>query len=156
MSVAVHCLVVPLPCATDDDRKPVRLLPRRRLTASILPIVGRATGATDGGNNIGGGILDKVGSEGHGQIIPQKKKCAMQKINLAKCPQCRQSTRMKAIKHGTDKRGNKLAIATNGKTFSVWIQKENYEQGRMVKSWCYIKQNIAMEEAEIILKRRSA
>lgn len=80
----------------------------------------------------------------------------MQKINLDKCPQCRQSTRMKAIKHGTDKRGNKLAIATNGKTFSVWIQKENYEQGRMVKSWCYIKQNIAIEEAETIFKRRAA
>ena len=58
--------------------------------------------------------------------------------------------------YDTDKRGNKLAIATNGKTFSVWIQKENYEQGRMVKSWCYIKQNIAMEEAETIFKRREA
>jgi len=63
---------------------------------------------------------------------------------------------MKAIKNGTDKRGNKLAIATNGQTFSVWIQKENYSQGRMVKSWGYIKRDISMEEAEAILKRRSA
>jgi hypothetical protein len=63
---------------------------------------------------------------------------------------------MKAIKHATDKMGNKLAIATNGQTFSVWRQKENYVRGHMVKSWGYIKQNITMEEAEIILKRRSA
>lgn len=27
-------------------------------------------------------------------MLPQKKKYAMQKINLAKCPQCRQSPRM--------------------------------------------------------------
>jgi hypothetical protein len=64
---------------------------------------------------------------------------------------------MKAIKHGTDKKGNKLAIATNGETFSVWIHKENYERGGMVKSWCYIKQHLLTEkEAEVIFKRRAA
>ena len=50
-----RCLVVPLPCATGDDSKPMRLLPRRGLTAAILPIVSCATGATSGGDDLGGG-----------------------------------------------------------------------------------------------------
>jgi len=94
MSVAVHCLVRFLPCATGDDRKPVSLLPRRRLTTAILPIVGSATRTADGGNNIGGGILSKIGGEAHGQNLPRKNKSAMPKIILAIRRQCRQITRM--------------------------------------------------------------
>lgn len=94
MSVAVHCLVVPLPCATGDDGQPMRLLPRGRLTAAILPIVGRATGATSGGDDLGGGILGKLGCEGHGQTIHRKNKSAMPKIILAIRRQCRHITRM--------------------------------------------------------------
>lgn len=98
MSVAVHCLVVPLPCATGDDGKPVRLLPRRRLTTAILPIVGGATGATSSGNDLGGGILGKLGCEGHGQTIHRKNKSAMPKIILVIRRQCRHITRMSNTK----------------------------------------------------------
>ena len=66
-------IVVPLPCATGDDRKPVRLLPRRRLTAAILPIVSRATGAACGGDDLGSGVIGQGGGEAHGETLHQKK-----------------------------------------------------------------------------------
>jgi hypothetical protein len=79
---------------SDDDGKEKLLLPHGRLTGAIKPSVGRLTWTTQSGHDHGGGIRGERISEGHGQILPQKKKYAMQKINLAKCPQCRQSTRM--------------------------------------------------------------
>jgi hypothetical protein len=91
MSVAVHCLVVPLFGATGDDGQPMRLLPRRRLTTAILPIVGRSARTADGGDNIGGGKLGKVCGEAHGQNLPGKNKLAMPKIILAIRRHCRQS-----------------------------------------------------------------
>lgn len=87
-------LVVLLPCATGDDRKPMWLLPLRRLTTAILPIVGRATGAAGGGNDLGGGILGNLVSEGHGKTIHGKNKSAMPKIILAISRQRRHITRM--------------------------------------------------------------
>ena len=94
MVIPVHCLVVPLPCATGDDGQPMMLLPRRRLTAAILPIVGRATRATSGGDDLGGGVVGERFSEGHGQTIHRKNKSAMPKIILAIRRQCRHITRM--------------------------------------------------------------
>ena len=76
---------------SDDDGKEKLLLPHGRLTGAIKPSVGRLPWTTQSGNDHGGGIRGERISEGHGQILPQKKKYAMRKINLAKCPQCRQS-----------------------------------------------------------------
>lgn len=83
MSVAVHCLVVPLPCATGDDRKPVWLLPRRRFAPTILPFVSGGTWTTKRGDNLGGGVVSKVGVEAHGEILHRKNNSAMRKIVLA-------------------------------------------------------------------------
>ena len=77
-----------------DDGKEKRLLPCGRLPRSIKPSVGSLPWTTQSGNDHGGRIRGERISEGHGQILPQKKKYAMQKINLAKCPQCRQPLRM--------------------------------------------------------------
>jgi hypothetical protein len=77
-----------------DDGKEKRLLPSGWLAGAIKPSVGRLAWTTQRRHDHGGGIRGERISEGHGQILPQKKKYAMQKINLDKCPQCRQSTRM--------------------------------------------------------------
>lgn len=77
-----------------DRRKEKRLLPFGRLARSIKPSVSRLPWASQCGNNLSGGKLGKRFSEGHGQILPLKKKSAMQKKDLAKCPQCRQPLRM--------------------------------------------------------------
>jgi len=82
-----------------DRRKEKRLLPFGRLARPIKPRIGRLSWTSKGGNNLGGGKLGKRFGEGHGQILPLKKKSAMQKINLAKCPQCRQSTHMSNTAH---------------------------------------------------------
>lgn len=84
-----------------DDGKEKRLLPCGRLPRSIKPSVGGLPWTTQSGNDHGGGIRGERISEGHGQILPQKKKYAMQKINLAKCPQCRQSLRMSNTNNNT-------------------------------------------------------
>ena len=89
----MRCLVVVLRFFGDDGKEK-RLLPCRWLAGAIKPSVGRLSRTTQSGNDHGGGIRGKRISEGHGQILPQKKKYAMQKINLARCPQCRQITRM--------------------------------------------------------------
>ena len=86
MAVVLPCLVRFLPCATGDDRQPMRLLPRRRLSTAILPIVGGATRAAGSGHDLGGGIRGELLGVGHGQILPPKKKSAMPKIILDKLP----------------------------------------------------------------------
>jgi hypothetical protein len=91
-------LVVPLRFS-DDDGKEKLLLPHGRLTGAIKPSVGRLPRTTQSGNDHGGRIRGERISEGHGQILPQKKKYAMQKINLAKCPQCRQIACMSNTNH---------------------------------------------------------
>lgn len=92
-------LLVVLLRFSDDDGKEKLLLPHGRLTGAIKPSVGRLAWTTQSGNDHGGRIRGERISEGHGQILPQKKKYAMQKINLAKCPQCRQSLRMSNTAH---------------------------------------------------------
>jgi hypothetical protein len=52
-----------------DDPQPVRLLPCRRLPAAILPIVGRASGATDGGNDLSGREFGKAVFEKHAENV---------------------------------------------------------------------------------------
>ena len=63
-SGSVRRLVRFLPSATGDDRQPVRLLPSGRFTPAILPIVGSATRAACGGDDLGGGVVREVGGEG--------------------------------------------------------------------------------------------
>ena len=73
MSVAVHCLVRFLPCAAGDERKPMGLLPRWRFTTPILPIIGGPTRATNGCDDLGGGVVSERLREGHGQTVSRKK-----------------------------------------------------------------------------------
>ena len=80
--------------STFDDRQPMRLLPRRRLTTAILPIVGRATRATSGSDDLGGCVVSEGFGKAHGQTVSRKNKSAMPKIILAIRRQCRQSLRM--------------------------------------------------------------
>ncbi len=77
-----------------NERQPVSLLPLWRLAPTLKPIIGGATRATDGGNDLGGGILGKLVGEGHGQTVSRKNKSAMPKIVLDKRRQCRQITCM--------------------------------------------------------------
>jgi hypothetical protein len=72
----------------DDDGKQDRLQPCGRLSAAILPFVSGGTWATKSRHNLRGGVIGKLVGEGHGEILPHKKKSAMRKIILAKCPQC--------------------------------------------------------------------
>jgi len=88
-----RCLVVLLRFS-DDDGKENLLLPHGRLTGAIKPRIGGLPRTSKGGNDHGSRIRGERFSEGHGRILPQKKKHAMQKINLDKRPQCRQSLRM--------------------------------------------------------------
>ena len=81
-SGSVRCLVVPL-LGGDDDGKQDRLQPSGRRTAAILPLISRRTGATQDADKLRCGNLGEVFLEGHGEILPQKKKCAMQKKVLA-------------------------------------------------------------------------
>lgn len=80
-------LVVPLRFS-DDDSKEKLLLPHGRLTGAIKPCVGRLAWTTQSGNDHGSGIRGERISEGHGQILPDKKKYAMQKKELVLCLQC--------------------------------------------------------------------
>jgi hypothetical protein len=89
-------LVVPLHFS-DDDGKENRLLPCGRLPRSVKPRIGRLARTAKGGNDLGGGIWSERFSEGHGQILPPKKKYAMQKIILDKYPQSRHITRMNEL-----------------------------------------------------------
>lgn len=93
-----RCLVVLLRFSGDDGKEK-RLLPCGWLAGAIKPSVGSLPWTTQRRDDHGGGIRGERISEGHGQILPQKKKYAMQKINLAKCPQCRQPTRMSNTNH---------------------------------------------------------
>lgn len=83
--------------ATDSGKEKL-LLPFGRLARAIKPSVSGLPRTSKGGNNLGGGKLGKRFGEGHGQTISEKEMSAMQKINLAKCPQCRQSMRMSNTK----------------------------------------------------------
>jgi hypothetical protein len=109
----------------------MRLLPQWRLTTAILPIIGRATGATSGGYDLGGGVIGKRCGEGHGQILPRKNKSAIPKIVLAIRRHCRHITRMTTrylIQYELD--GQWITIATR-KTFDAAKAKAKAERKAM-------------------------
>lgn len=58
---------------------------------------------------------------------------------------------MKVIKKGTTEKGEEIILSEN----SVWIQKENYKLGRIVKSWKYVVNNVDQTEAEKVFNRRA-
>jgi hypothetical protein len=72
----------------------MRLLPFGRLSSPVLPLVGCGTWTAKDADKIRGGNIGDVVLEGHGQILPQKKKCAMQKINLDNRLHCTHCLRM--------------------------------------------------------------
>jgi len=74
-----------------DDLEENSLLPNRRLTTTGKPFVGGGTLATQGCNDLGGGVVGKVGVETHGRRIHRKNKSAMRKRMLAISPQCGQN-----------------------------------------------------------------
>ncbi|MEP2777301.1 MAG: hypothetical protein ABJQ29_00490 [Luteolibacter sp.] len=93
---SVH-LLVRLGCfllVATNKRQPVPLLPLRRLPATIKPRIRGLPLTSQRGDNLGGGELGNLVVETHGRILPDKKKYAMQKKELAKCLQCGQSKRM--------------------------------------------------------------
>lgn len=74
-----------------NERQPVRLLPIGRRARSVKPGISRLPWTTESGHDLRGGIVSERISEGHGQILPDKKKYAMQKKELAPCLQCGQN-----------------------------------------------------------------
>ena len=93
-----HGLVRFLCDGASNERQPMRLLPLRRLAPALEPIISRATRATDGVNDMGGGEVGELVSEGHGQTVSRKNKSAMPKIELAKRRQCQHSNPMTATR----------------------------------------------------------
>lgn len=67
----------------------MRLLPRWRLAPAILPVVGRASRAIQGGDDVGGGVVGKLLIESHDARVAHKNKSAMPKIELANNRHCR-------------------------------------------------------------------
>ena len=67
----------------------MRLLPCRRLAPAILPIVCGAPWATQGGDDVGCGVVGELVGEGHGESVAPENKSAMPKIELAQCRHCR-------------------------------------------------------------------
>jgi hypothetical protein len=99
-----------------DLSKKKRLLPGWRLPRPVEPRIRRLPWTAKGCNDLGGGILGKRFSEGHGQILPQKKKYAMQKKDRDKRPQCRHSLRINQP-HRTMKHNRlKIVITANNQT----------------------------------------
>jgi len=66
-----------------DDGKQYRLQPGGRLAAAILPLVSGGTWTAKRGNDLGGGVVGKVGGEAHGEILHRKNNSAMRIIVLA-------------------------------------------------------------------------
>lgn len=66
-----------------DDGKENGLLPKRRLSAAILPLVSGGSWTAKRGDNLGSGVVGKVCVEAHAEILHRKNKSAMRKIVLA-------------------------------------------------------------------------
>jgi len=111
-SIGWHHGLVVLLRFSDDDGKEKLLLPHGRLAGAIEPRIGGLPWTTQRRDDHGSGIRGERISEGHVQILPQKKKYAMQKINLAKCPQCRQIARVN--QHHNMKKQNKQNVIWTG------------------------------------------
>lgn len=127
---SIQLLVVLLRFSRDDGKEKL-LLPFRRLAGAIEPRIGGLPWTTQSGHNQGSGIRSKRISEGHRQILPDKKKYAMQKIILALCLQCGQSKRMTTrylIQYELD--GQWITCATR-KTFDAAKAKAKAERKAM-------------------------
>jgi hypothetical protein len=71
-----------------------------------------------------------------------------------------QKTTRKAIKHGTDARGRKLALVDNGDaTFTLLVKCANYAahvRGGIAHTWRYIGcERMARADAEAVFARRN-
>lgn len=65
---------------------------------------------------------------------------------------------MKAIAVKTNSKGIRYALVTDGSTFSVYVERENYcrhARGGIAKSWRYVERGMACEAAEALFKRRT-
>lgn len=111
-SAVVGCVVrlVVLLRVCGDDAHPVRLLPSWGATSAAFPIVGRRTPAPESGDNLGGGVISNLVSEGHARILPRKNKSAMPKIILANRRHCRHITRMSNNTTAKFERGQQVKI----------------------------------------------
>jgi hypothetical protein len=88
MAIPVHCLVVPLR-RCGQDTEPMCLLPLRRLSAAILPIIGGSPLASKPSLDLRGSVVSEGFGKAHGQTLPRKNKSAMRKMALANRRQCR-------------------------------------------------------------------
>ena len=57
---------------------------------------------------------------------------------------------MNAIEIKKNKQGFRVALCEN----SVWIEKQNYNRGKIIKQWAYIVKDVPQAEAEKIFSRR--
>ena len=65
---------------------------------------------------------------------------------------------MKAIAVKTNSKGIRYALVTDGATFSVYVERENYcrhVRGGIAKSWRYVERGMTREAAEALFKRRT-
>lgn len=65
---------------------------------------------------------------------------------------------MKAIEVKTNSKGTRYALATDGATFSVYVERENYcrhARGGIAKSWRYVERGMTREAAEALFNRRT-
>lgn len=85
-----------------NDMEENGLLPKRRLATAILPLVSGGSWATQCGNDLGSGVVGKVGVETHGRRIHGKNKSAMRKIVLVISLQCGQIACMSNTNHITN------------------------------------------------------
>lgn len=65
---------------------------------------------------------------------------------------------MKAVAVKTNSKGIRYALVTDGATFSVYVERENYcrhVRGGIAKSWRYVERGMTREAAEALFKRRT-
>lgn len=89
-----------------DDADQMRLEPGRGRSPAVLPLVSGGTRATQSGNDLRGGMVGKLFSEGHVETVAPEKKSAMRKIILAKRPQCGQIVRVNQPRHHEQRNQN--------------------------------------------------
>jgi hypothetical protein len=148
-----------------DDAEPMDLLPCWRLSPSILPIVGRSSRASRGGDNLGGCVGGKGFCEAHKGTLHRKNKSAMPKIILAISRQCRHIARMtttEAKKLGYtpwEKRerigtrmgglGNKLELAIIRSTWEIFETDKPFSDGPVITGAKTRKEALAMLAASL-------
>lgn len=65
---------------------------------------------------------------------------------------------MKAIAVKTNSKGVRYALVTDGVTFSVYVECENYcrhVRGGIAKTWRYVERGMTREAAEALFNRRT-